>query len=149
MTTSLRILAVCSIALAILAGCGNEPPTAGEATDFLAVCTRDNDGRRVAVEGYLIFPNSFTEAQSVMLRLHQTGAFDDTPIGVQVPFGTAPNQLEEVADQFSDEDLQIHLADGTVAGFGTKVTVSGKVYFPVVDQDFPCALENPLVELAD
>ena len=25
---------------------------------------------------------------------------------------------------------------------------SGKVYFPIVDQEFPCSLENPLVEAA-
>ena len=29
------------------------------------------------------------------------------------------------------------------------VRVSGKVYFPVVDQDFVCGLENPLVGVAE
>jgi hypothetical protein len=144
-----RVLPILCVAVALLAGCGAEPPTAGDATPFAEVCARENDGRRVAVDGYLIFPDSFTEAQSVMLRLHETDAFNGTPVGVQIPFGTAPNQLQQVADQFSDEDMQVHLADGTVAGFGTKVTVSGKVYFPLADQVFPCALENPLVELAD
>jgi hypothetical protein len=28
------------------------------------------------------------------------------------------------------------------------VRVSGKVYFPLVDQDFECGLENPLIERA-
>jgi hypothetical protein len=149
MTHYLRALVACCAAIMILSACGNEPPTAGEATSFAAVCERDNDGRRVAVDGYLIFPNSFTEAQSVVLRLHESDAFDGTPIGVQTPIGTEPNQVAPVEDQFTDEDLQLHTADGAVAGFGTRVTVSGKVYFPVVDQPFPCALENPLVELAD
>jgi hypothetical protein len=148
MTNRVRVMAAFCVALVLLTGCGNEPPTVGVATPFSRVCTRDNDGRRLAVDGYLIFPDSFTEAQSVILRLHRTYAFDGTPIGVQIPFGTAPNQAKQVADQFSDEDLQIHLANGTIAGFRTKVTVSGKVYFPLVDQAFPCALENPRVELA-
>jgi hypothetical protein len=149
MSSYVRVLAVWCAALIILTACGNEAPTAGEATPFEAVCAGDNEGRRVAVDGYLIFPDSFTEAQSVVLRLHQSDAFDGTPIGVQMPFGTAPNQVEQVADQFSDDDLQVHLADGTMAGFGTKVTVSGKVYVPLAEQTFPCALENPLVELAE
>jgi hypothetical protein len=134
---------------AILAGCGSEPPTAGVATPFSAVCERENDGQRVAVDGYLIFPDSFTESQSVVLHMYETDAFEGTPLGVQIPFGTAANQIEEVTDQFSDDDLQVHLADGATAGFGTRVTVSGKVYFPMADQIFPCALENHLVELAD
>lgn len=134
-----------------LAGCGGppSPPTSGEATAFAAVCAQENKGKRVAVDGYLYFPDSFTESTSVVLRMHETDAFDGTPIGVQIPFGTAPNQVAAVADQFTDEDLQVHLADGTVAGFRARVNVSGNVYFPVVEQEFPCALENPLVELAD
>jgi hypothetical protein len=148
MPHAIRIFAVLCVALALLSACASEPPTQGDATAFSAVCTRDNDGRRVAVDGYLYFPDSFTEAQSVILRLHESDAFDGAPIGVQMPFGTELNHVEEVADQFTDEDLQVHLADGSVAGFRTKVTVSGKVYFPLTEQVFPCALENPLVELA-
>jgi hypothetical protein len=142
-------LVTLTLATTMLAGCGNEPPTAGAATEFSAVCARENDGKRVAVDGYLYFPDSFTDSQSVVLRLHETEDDVGTPIGVQISFGAAPNQVEEVADQFSDDDLRVHLADGKVAGFGEQVTVSGKVYFPVVDQVFPCALENPLVELPD
>lgn len=149
MTSRLRALALLVVAITTLSACAAEPPTVGEATPFAEVCARANEGRRVAVEGYLIFPDSFTESQSVVLRLHESDAFDGTPVGVQIAFGTAPNQVEQVADQFSDSDLQVHLADGSVAGFGTKVKVSGKVYFPMVDQAFPCALENPLVEGAE
>jgi hypothetical protein len=149
MPTSLRVFAVLCVALALLTGCGDEPPTVGEATPFAAACAPDNDGRRVAIDGYLIFPSSFAESESVVLRLHESDSFDTTPLGVTMRFGTAPNHVAEVADQFANEDLQIHLADGTAAGFGAKVTVSGDVYFPLTEQPFPCALANPLVELAD
>jgi type IV pilus biogenesis protein CpaD/CtpE len=149
MVNQLRVLGLISITLALLAGCGSEPPTVGNATPFSAVCARENAGQRVAVDGYLLFPISFSKSQSVVLYLHETEAFDGAPLGVQMPFGTAPNQVAEVADQFTHEDLQVHLHDGTVAGLGTKVTVSGKVYFPLSEQVFPCGLENPLVELAD
>jgi hypothetical protein len=149
MPNVLRVFAVLCVALALLTACGDQPPTVAEATPFAAVCTPDNDGRRVAVDGYLYFPASFSETQSVILRLHETDAFDSTPVGVLMPFGTGLNQVEEVPDQFADEDLQVHLTDGTVAGFRTKVSVSGKVYFPMTEQPFECALENPLVELAN
>ena len=57
-----RVLGALCVAVALLAGCGAEPPTAGQATPFAAVCARENDGRRVAVDGYLIFPDSFTDS---------------------------------------------------------------------------------------
>ena len=50
--------------------------------------------------------------------------------------------------EYTDKDLKVHLANGQVAGFGTKVKVSGDVYFPLVGQTFLCALSNPLVELS-
>lgn len=142
-----RLLASLAVAALVLSGCASEPPTAGTPTDFAAVCDRANDGQRVSVEGYLIFPNSFTESTSVMMLMHESDSFDSTPIGVQTPFGTAANQIEAVTDQFTDDDMALHLGNGEVVGFREKVRVSGKVYFPVVEQEFPCALENPLFEL--
>jgi hypothetical protein len=142
-----RLLSAFGLAV-LLSGCSSEPPTVGTATDFSAVCDRANDGKRVAVDGFLIFPSSFTESTSVMMLMHESDDFAGDPIGVQIPFGTSANQVEEVGDQFSDDDMQLHLADNSVVGFRTPVTVSGKVYFPVVDQEFACALENPLFEQA-
>lgn len=144
-----RLLSTLGAAMLLLSSCGSEPPTAGTSTAFAAVCDRANDGKRVAVDGYLIFPASFTGSTSVMLLMHEGDDFGGEPIGVQTPLGTAANQIEEVGDQFSDEDMQLHLADGSVVGFLTPVTVSGKVYFPIVDQEFACALENPHLEQAD
>ena len=144
-----RSFAILGVVLALLTACSEEPPTVGEATSFSDVCSRDNDGRRVAVDGYLNFPDVFTRSQSVVMRLHESDAFVGYPIGVQMSFGTELNQIEDVPDEFTNDDLQAHLADGTIAGFGTRVTVSGKVYFPMTEQPFSCALENPLVELAN
>jgi hypothetical protein len=142
-----QILIVLSLlTLFALTACSEEAPTAGELKDFTAACDKANDGKRVAVVGYLRFPDSFTESQSVVLRMYETDSFSGTPIGVQTTFGTEPNRVEPVKDQFADTDLKVHLSDGTVAGFGTKVKASGKVYFPIVDQEFDCGLENPLIE---
>lgn len=145
--TTYRFLTVTLLTLT-LAACAQATPTAGEARTFANACDKANDGKRIALTGYLRFPDSFTGDQSVVLRLYESDAFEGTPIGVQTSFGTQPNQVETVGDQYQDTDLKVHLANGQVAPFGTPVRVSGRVYYPLVSQDFDCGLENPLVELA-
>ena len=145
-----RVLGVGLLSL-FFAACGGgapEPPTAGEAKDFAAVCDKANEGKRVAVGGYLRFPEKFTGSQSVVLRLYEGGDYAGAPLGVQTPIGRQANQAELAPKQYTDKDLKVHTSDGQVAGYGTKVRVSGKVYFPLVGQDFKCALENPLIESA-
>lgn len=138
---------LCALVMA-LAGCSEAgPPTAGEPVAFAAACSSES-GRRVSVEGYLRLPDEFTGDQSVVLRLYETDAFEGTPIGVQIRFGSEANQIAMVPQSYSDDDLQVRLADGQATGYGTRVKVSGSVYFPMVAQDFTCGLENPLVELA-
>jgi hypothetical protein len=146
---SRRILLVFCLIGLLLASCGGSaPPTEGEAKDFATACDKANDGKRIAIVGYLIFPDSFSGDQSVLLRMYESNDFSGKPIGVQIDFGTQANQLEPVTDQYSDSDLKVHLSNGQVAQFGTQVKVSGKVYYPIVSQDFDCGLENPLVEMA-
>jgi hypothetical protein len=134
----------------ILAACGqsDSPPTVGEPKDFATACEEVNKGQRIALEGFLRLPDSFSGDLSVVLRLYEDESFLGAPIGVQTRFGSEANQLEQVPTSYSDEDLQVHLAEGQVAGFGARVKVSGTVYFPLADQDFECGLENVLIEPA-
>ena len=148
----LRRIFVIGLLALVSAACGGggapKPPTAGEAKDFAAACDKANEGKRVAVVGYLRFPEKFTGAQSVVLRLYEGSDYAGAPLGVQTPIGKQANQAELAPKQYTDKDLKVHTADGQVAGYGTKVRVSGKVYFPLVGQDFKCSLENPLIESA-
>jgi hypothetical protein len=121
--------------------------TVGEVKESGAVCDKANDGKRVAVEGYLRFPSSFKGGGSVVLRLYPSADPGGKPIGVQMPIGGQPNQMEMPPKKYSDRDLKVRLTDGQVVGADTKVRGSGTVYFPTVDQDFTCALSEPLVEL--
>lgn len=142
---------LCIGLLIFCAACGgasSEPPTAGEMKDFASLCDKANDGKRVAVVGFLRFPEKFTGTSSVVLRLYQDGGYAGTPVGVQTRMGNQANQVELAPKEFRDEDLKVHTSDGQVAGYGTRVKVSGKVYYPLVGQDFKCALENPLIESA-
>ena len=142
---------VCIGLLIFSAACGSsspEPPTAGETKEFGAVCDKANEGKRVAVTGFLRFPDKFTGTSSVVLRLYADGDYTGAPVGVQTKMGNQANQVELAPKEFTDKDLKVHTSDGQVAGYGTRVKVSGKVYYPLVGQDFKCALENPLIESA-
>lgn len=144
----------CILVLAFVfsfAACGStqkKPPTVGESKDFASVCDKTNDGKRVAVVGYLRFPEEVNRKIGLVLRLYKTNDFSGSPIGVSSDIGSQPNQVEFMPKEYTDKDLKVHLANGQVAGFGTKVKVSGDVYFPLVGQTFVCALSNPLVELS-
>ena len=149
---TLRVRAAsCFVALAVVACGGAEPkpPSVGEVKDFAAVCGKAHEGQRVAVVGYLRFPEKFSGDRSVMLRIYRAADFAGQPVGVQTMIGRQPNQAEAPPRQFADKDLKVRLADGQAAAFGTRVRVSGDLYYPSVGQDFQCALSNPLVERAN
>ncbi len=144
------LIAICLVAV-VSASCGSsekKPPTVGEARSFAAVCDKANDGKRVAVEGFLRLPAEVKIKTGLVLRLYPTTEFAGKPVGVSTQIGSQPNQVALMPKEFSDKDLKVKTADGQVAGFGTKVRVSGDVYFPTVGQEFPCALSNPLIEMA-
>jgi hypothetical protein len=146
----LRIVLFILLPVILTSACASKqgPPTAGELRDFATVCDKANEGKRLAVEGYLRWPKSFTGTTSAVLRLYPAADASGSPIGVQIRIGKEPNQLELPPKQYTDRDLKVHLANGEVAGVEKKVRISGNVYFPTVSQDFTCALENPLAEKA-
>jgi hypothetical protein len=147
------------LAAVALTACSAGPPTQGEPRDFNTVCDSTNDGHRVAVEGYLRLPDQIqvyksssgsVEEKIVVVRLFQSTSFQGTPIGVNIDFGTGPNTMADIPGEyiFTDDDLQVHRADGQTAGYGDRVKISGTVYFPttLADVEFTCGLSNPLIE---
>jgi hypothetical protein len=140
---------LCGLAV-VVAACGNtkKVPTVGELKDFTAACDKANDGKRLALEGYLRLPDKVNRKIGPVLRLYPTTDYAGKPIGVSTELGNQPNQIAFIPKEYTDQDLKVHVANGQTAGFGTKVRVSGDLYFPLVDQDFPCSLSNPLIEIA-
>jgi hypothetical protein len=126
------------------------PATAGPGTpqSFAFACAKPNEGRQIAVEGYLRLPPSLDNTKSVMLRLYPDPSFKGTPVGVPLLFGDKGNEARKISSSYHDEDLRVYLADGIAVPFGTRVLVSGRMYFPVTPQDYDCALRNPYVEAA-
>ena len=152
METPMTLRSIFGIALLIFcAACGggcSEPPITGEMKDFASLCDKVNEGKRVATLGFLRFPEKFTGTSSVVLRLYAGGDYAGAPVGVQTKMGNQANQVELAPKEYTDKDLKVHTSDGQVATYRTRVKVSGKVYYPLVGQDFKCGLENPLIESA-
>jgi hypothetical protein len=146
--TMLRIAPFILFSILVTGACSTnqEPPTVGELKDFSTVCDKANNGKRVAVEGYLRWPQSFTGTTSAVLRLYPTADASGSPIAIQIRIGQQPNQLELPPKQYTDRHLKVRTSNGEVAGVETKVRISGSVYFPTVSQELSCGLENPLVE---
>jgi hypothetical protein len=93
--------------LMFCAACGvgsSEPPTPGEMKDFASLCDKANEGKRVAVIGFLRFPEKFTGTSSVMLRLYAGGDYAGTPVGVQTRIGNQANQVELAPKEYTDKD---------------------------------------------
>jgi hypothetical protein len=147
----LRVLS--ALSLIVLAwACGSSektPPTVGALKEFAAVCDKANKDQRVAVVGYLRLPAEVNRKIGPVLRLYPTTAYTGQPVGVSTEIGSQPGQITFIPKEYADTDLKVKLANGQVAGFGTKVKVSGDVYYPLVGQEFQCALSNPLIELAN
>ncbi len=143
-----RILAVMTMVGLCLAAC--KPATAypGTLQDFAVACAGFNKGQQVAVEGYLRLPDTLTSTSSVELRLYRDLGFHGRPIGVPLLFGDAPNEARRITASYRDQDLIVHLADGSTVPFRTKVRVSGRMHIPVAPSDFMCELENPYIEKA-
>lgn len=136
------VVAVCSSA------CTAAISYPGSLQGFNNACDKPNEGQQIAVEGYLRLPDTLTDSNSVVLRLYPDMSFKAKPIGVNMKFGSGDNEAEKITSSFHDSDLKVRLANGVVAPFGTKVRVSGRMYYPPAPQDFNCGLENPYVEAA-
>ena len=137
-----------------LGGCGSSgPPTRGNPVTFEAVCDKANDGKRILLEGYLDFPESFKYRgtdDTVMLRLKPAPDSKAAVVAASAKIGNGANHVEAPPKSFRREDLKLHTSDGQVAGYGQKVKVSGTMYYPssMATVEFKCGLTNSLFESA-
>lgn len=134
-----------------LASCGESgPPTRGVPVSFDAACAKANEGKRVMLEGYLEFPESFKASDAtVMLRVRPSLDSLEHVVGASATLGSAANNVELPPQTFKRSDLKLHLANGQIAGYLDKVEVSGTMYYPssMAQVEFKCGLGNTLYEL--
>ncbi len=151
-----KLIILISLALLLNACGGSEPPTKGELKTLETACDKANDGKRIAVEGYLMLPEEFTGDLSVMLRINSKPergeqAIVATGINIDKEGKKAPNTIDYLSSSYSDDDLKFRTADGQTLGYQDKVRVSGTMYIPssVATVEFKCGLSNPLIEKID
>jgi hypothetical protein len=93
---SLRNLIVVSLIVLTCTACGStekKAPTPGEVKAYASVCDKANDGKRIAVEGYLRLPEEVNRKIGPVLRLYPTPEFTGKPIGVSTEIGSQPNHI--------------------------------------------------------
>ncbi len=131
----------------LLVGCAEGPPTRGVPTTFAAVCDKANEGKRMALEGYVDFPEHFKGKDlTIMMRLRPEFDSRDRVVGVSARLGKGPNHIEKPPVSYTVRDIRLNTTDGKVLGYRDKVMVSGTMYYPLVAQEFKCGLTNTLIE---
>lgn len=139
------------LCVVLIAGCGESPKGPGVPTTFDAVCDKANDGKRLLLEGYADFPESFKSKEaSIMMRLRPALDQRTSVVGIAVPLGNGPNQVEMPPKKFTSANMKLHTQDGKVLGPRDKVKVSGTLYLPssMAQVEFKCGLSNVSIESA-
>lgn len=146
------LLITLSLALLLLSCGSNEAPSKGELKTFETACDKANDGKRIAVEGYLMLPEEFSGDLSVLLRVNsKPERSEQAVVAANVKIdkeGKAPNSINYLSTSYNDDDLIFRTADGQTLGYQDKVRISGTMYFPssIAKVEFTCGLSNPLIE---
>ena len=144
-----------ALAATVLVACGSEAPTRGEVKTYAQVCDKANEGKRIAVEGFLLAPTSFKAKDiSVVLRIATSPERDTVAkIGSTVTIDTerkAKNTMDPLPISYSDADLKFRTDDGKTLAYSDKVRLHGTMYMPssLATVEFTCGLSNPLIEAA-
>jgi hypothetical protein len=115
-----RIIALAWL-LGSLAGC--------EVSKRSEVCVPANDGKIVTVIGYVAV-GGFSLVGSdneFPVRLVESMKSEDA-VRVLVKFGDGPNTIKPLPDgEFTNDDIELHLADGGTKGWGDRVKATGKL----------------------
>lgn len=132
--------------LVFVAGCST-PPEPATPTTFPDLCTEQNVDKRVSIEGYFRLPSMFMVSDTALLDFFESPDGEGQTVDVSIEVGTGPNQMEDVPDDFSDDDLKVHTSDNQIVGHNDKVVVAGTVYRyadSTNEGSFICFLTDPV-----
>ncbi len=130
--------------LALLTGCSKSAPPAGKAIDIENACA-EKDQTRVRATGYLRYQRSLLSFcsnygghKTCDLMLYATpekpGEWsplrpktgpEPAQLKLSVPVGSAPGEMAELPDKFTEKDIVVHLPNKATAPEGAKVTIDG------------------------
>jgi hypothetical protein len=133
-SASVRALALVFVTAAALAGC--------EVSKRSEVCVAANQGKSVPVIGYITV-GGFTLVSSdgeFPLKLAESMGAEEH-IRAYVKLGEGPNTMKPLPQgDFTNEDIEVRLADGSTKGWGDRIKVTGTL---AVDGD-TCTLRGPV-----
>ena len=91
------------------------------------VCVAANDGKVVTVVGYVnVAP--FTVSSGDDFRIEAVESMSDADgIGAYVNVGTGNNTMRKLAGEFTANDIELTLADGSTEGYGDRVAFTGEL----------------------
>jgi hypothetical protein len=120
-----KSLSVLVILLLLLGACSSAPPTPATIGQL---CSGDQSGT-VVVQGRLSLPQ-FLSCEENRCRLNFGDGTDAIPVVLRASREPRSNMLKLPPDQYTLDDLQVVLDDGSLAGRDTLVAVTGSVRRP-------------------
>lgn len=79
----MRVVSLIALTCTACGTTEKKAPTPGEVKAFASVCDKANDGKRIAVEGYLRLPEEVNRKIGPVLRLYPTPEFTAKPTAYQ------------------------------------------------------------------
>jgi len=117
-----RRIALLTLLTSLLAGCAQR----GAEMTFAQAAAKANDGKRVSLQGFIRYQTGATPADGVLaLDLNGRAGGGEGVFLVNATIGTGPDQVEPPEVKSSQDNVKIHVHDGTVATSMDKVRVTG------------------------
>jgi hypothetical protein len=119
----------------------------GEVSKREEVCTAANEGKTITVIGYVTVDgfSLINSDNEFPLSLRESMRADEE-IRAFVKLGEGPNTMQPLPkDEFTQDDIELHLADGSTLGWGDRVAATGELALRTGDR---CTL-RPITNLAE
>lgn len=100
-----------------------------EVSKHTEVCVPANDGKTVTVIGYVSVGgfSLVSSDGSFPIKLVESMKAEEN-VRVSVKMGDGPNTMKPVPQgDFTNDDVELHLADGSTKGWGDRVAATGKL----------------------
>lgn len=144
-----RVALFCSslCAVALITACSSTPEP-GKPVTHASVCIEENNEQRVAIEGYPRLTGMFTMVSDDMsVGLFEAPQGQGESISARLTVGTGANQVEDLPDEYTEDDLKIHTSDNQVVSTDDRIRVHGRLArYETGDGGFACYISVDLVE---
>lgn len=91
------------------------------------VCVAANDGEVVTVVGYVkVAPFTVVSGDDFRIEVVESMS-DDDGLGAYVKVGTGNNTMRKLPSEFTSNDIELTLDDGSTEGWGDRVAFTGKL----------------------